>query len=463
MWYYDYGFQRESAKFGEESGKMQHIRRDLYLQRLIDKMHNGKVKIITGIRRCGKSYLLRHIFKEYLLSRGVSPDRIMEIALDQKGSERFRDPNALYAYVVGQMTQPGEYYLFVDEIQLSYKVKREDADLSRIAEEDRELAYTTFYDVLNDLMAKPGLDIYVTGSNSRMLSRDIATNFRDRGQQLRVWPLSFAEWLPASGLSDKMEAFHRYLTWGGMPVAALTDDADERAAYLKGLFDEVYIKDIRERHGVKDDIALSNLIDVLSSDIGSLTNPHKIGDTMNTLWKMHPSDHTLKAYIGYLEDAFLFAHARRFEVKGRRYLDSPMKYYATDLGLRNARLNFRDTGLSHPMENAIYNELLRRGCNVDVGVVPISARDGNGRQSIRQHEIDFVVNRGNDKIYIQSALRMDDAAKERQETLSLRKTGDFFKKVIITDGYDEVRSDADGIIHVGVIPFMLDETILKRL
>lgn len=218
-----------------------------------------------------------------------------------------------------------------------------------------------------------------------------------------------------------------------------------------------------ERHNIKDDLVLANLIDVLSSDIGSLTNPHKIGDTMNSLWKIRPSGHTLKSYIECLEDAFLFGHARRFEVKGRRYLDSPVKYYATDLGLRNARLNFRDTDLSHPMENAIYNELLRRGCNVDVGVVPISARDANGRQSIRQHEIDFVVNRGRDKIYIQSALQMDDAAKERQETLSLRKTKDFFKKVVITDGYGEPQADGDGIIRMGVIPFMLDETILKRL
>jgi len=248
-----------------------------------------------------------------------------------------------------------------------------------------------------------------------------------------------------------------------MPVAALTDDAEERAAYLKGLFDEVYLKDIRERHGVKEDIVLANLVDVLSSDIGSLTNPHRIGDTMNTLWKMRPSDHTLKDYIEYLEDAFLFGHARRFEVKGRRYLDSPMKYYATDLGLRNARLNFRDVDPSHPMENAIYNELLRRGCNVDVGVVPVSSRDADGRQSIRQHEIDFVVNRGNDKIYIQSAFRIDDAAKERQETLPLRKTGDFFKKIVVTEGYGEARSDTDGIIRIGVIPFLLDETILKHL
>ena len=206
-----------------------------------------------------------------------------------------------------------------------------------------------------------------------------------------------------------------YLTWGGMPVAALTDDPDERSDYLKGLFDEVYLKDIRERHGIKDDLVLANLIDILSSDIGSLTNPHKVGDTMDSLWKIRPSDHTLKSYIEHLEDAFLFGHARRFEVKGRRYLDSPVKYYATDLGLRNARLNFRDTDPSHPMENVLYNELLRRGCNVDVGVVPISARDAKGRQSIRQHEIDFVVNRGRDKIYVQSALRMDDAEKERRE------------------------------------------------
>lgn len=214
---------------------------------------------------------------------------------------------------------------------------------------------------------------------------------------------------------------------------------------------------------IKDDLVVSNLIDVLSSDIGSLTNPHKIGDTMNSLWKMRPSDHTLKSYIDYLEDAFLFGHARRFEVKGRRYLASPIKYYATDLGLRNARLNFRDADASHPMENAIYNELMRRGCNVDVGVVPISTRGADGRQEVRQHEIDFVVNRGNDKIYIQSSLRLDDAEKERQETLSLRKTGDFFKKIVITEGYGEPLADADGIIRIGVIPFMLDETFLKRL
>ena len=440
------------------------IPRELYVEKLLARRMNGFVKVITGIRRCGKSYLLGTLFRDRLVAEGVAADHIVTVDLDDKKDIALRDPLKLDDYVRGKVRRGRKpYYVFIDEIQRSIKVPVPGVDLKSVAAEDQDDAFVTFYDVLNGWHNLDNVDVYVTGSNSKTLSSDIATNFRDRGQPIRVWPLSFAEWLPFSGLTDKMEAFHRYLTWGGMPVAVLTDDLDERSDYLKGLFDEVHLRDIRERHNIKDCLVLANLIDVLSSDIGSLTNPHKIGDTMNSLWKIRPSDHTLKSYIEYLEDAFLFGHARRFEVKGRRYLDSPVKYYATDLGLRNARLNFRDTDLSHPMENAIYNELLRRGCNVDVGGVPISARDANGRQSIRQHEIDFVVNRGRDKIYIQSALQMDDAAKERQETLSLRKTKDFFKKVVITDGYGEPRADGDGIIRMGVIPFMLDETILKRL
>ena len=440
------------------------IPRELYVEKLLARRMNGFVKVITGIRRCGKSYLLGTLFRDRLVAEGVAADHIVTVDLDDKKDIALRDPLKLDDYVRGKVRRGRKpYYVFIDEIQRSIKVPVPGVDLASVVAEDQDDAFVTFYDVLNGWHNLDNVDVYVTGSNSKTLSSDIATNFRDRGQPIRVWPLSFAEWLPFSGITDKMEAFHRYLTWGGMPVAVLTDDLDERSDYLKGLFDEVYLRDIRERHNIKDDLVLANLIDVLSSDIGSLTNPHKIGDTMNSLWKIRPSDHTLKSYIEYLEDAFLFGHARRFEVKGRRYLDSPVKYYATDLGLRNARLNFRDTDLSHPMENAIYNELLRRGCNVDVGVVPISARDANGRQSIRQHEIDFVVNRGRDKIYIQSALQMDDAAKERQETLPLRKTKDFFKKVVITDGYREPRADGDGIIRMGVIPFMLDETILKRL
>lgn len=440
------------------------IRRDFYVEKLLGRRMNGFVKVITGIRRCGKSFLLNTLFRQRLREEGVADDHIISVDLDDKAFLALRDPLLLDDYVRRRVRRGKKaYYVFVDEIQRSRKVPAPGVDLASVAPEDREDAYVTFYDVLNGWRKLDNVDVYVTGSNSKTLSSDIATNFRDRGQQIRVWPLSFAEWFPVSGLTDKSEAFHRYLTWGGMPVAALTEDAEERSDYLKGLFDEVYLKDIRERHAVKDDLVLANLIDVLASDIGSLTNPHKVGDTMNSLWKIRPSDHTLKNYIDYLEDAFLFGHARRFEVKGRRYLDSPVKYYATDLGLRNARLNMRDSDLSHPMENAIYNELLRRGYNVDVGVVPISTRDKKGKQSVRQHEINFVVNRGNDKIYIQSALRIADKEKERQETASLRGTGDFFKKIVVTDGYDEPHADVDGIIHIGVLPFLLDEMILKRL
>ena len=333
-------------------------------------------------------------------------------------------------------------------------------DLSSLAPEDREDAFVTFYGILNGWRKLENVDVYVTGSNSKTLSSDIATNFRDRGQQIRV---SFSEYITATGMIDKQEAFRRYLTWGGMPVATLTANDDERAAYLKGLFTEVYLNDIHDRLSIKDDLVLSSVIDILASDIGSLTNPHRIADTMDSRWKIRPSDHTLKKYVDHLEDAFLFAHARRFQVKGRRYLDSPVKYYATDMGLRNARLNFRDTDLSHPMENVIYNELLRRGFNVDVGVVPISSRDANGRQSIRQHEIDFIINRGNDRVYVQSALKMENEAKERQETASLRGTGDFFKKIIVTGGYGEPLADQDGIIHMGVIPFLLNTQFLSNL
>ena len=440
------------------------IPRGSYVEKLMSRRMNGFVKVITGIRRCGKSYLLRKLFHERLLDEGVPPGHIISVDLDDKAFAELRNPLKLDEYIRSRVCRGKKpFYVFIDEIQRSRKVLAPGVDMNAIAPEDRDDAYVTFYDVLNGLRNLENVDVYVTGSNSKTLSSDIATNFRDRGQQLHVWPLSFAEWFPVSGFTDKAEAFRHYLVWGGMPVAVRAEDSEERSQYLKGLFDEVYLKDIRERHAIKDDLVVSNLIDVLSSDIGSLTNPHKIGDTMHSLWKVRPSDHTLKNYIDYLEDAFLFGHARRFEVKGRRYLSSPIKYYATDLGLRNARLNFRDADASHPMENAIYNELLRRGCNVDVGVVPISSRSRGGRQEVRQNEIDFVVNRGNNKIYIQSSLRLDDEEKERQETLSLRKTGDFFKKIVITEGYGEPLADADGIIRIGVIPFMLDEAFLKRL
>ena len=419
---------------------------------------NGFVKVITGVRRCGKSYLLDKLFRQRLLEDGVKGTQIISVDLDDKAYVELRNPLKLDEYVRKKIKRGKQtYYVFIDEIQQSHKILPPGIDLEQIAPEDRESAYVTFHDVLNGWKKFENVDVYVTGSNSKMLSNDIATNFRDRGQVIHVWPLSFAEYFPVSGLTDKMEAFRRYLTWGGMPAAARMADGEERAAYLKRLYTEVYFKDIIERHSIRENLVLSNLVDILSSDIGSLTNPHRIGDTMNSLWKIHPSDHTLQNYIGYLEDAFLFSHARRFEVKGRRYLDSPMKYYSTDLGLRNARLNFRDTDPSHPMENVIYNELLRRGYSVDVGVVPIVTRDKEGKQVQKQHEIDFVINRGNDKIYIQSAYQLPTKEKELQETASLRGTGDYFKKIVITEGYGEPMADQDGIIRMGIIPFLMNE------
>ena len=434
------------------------IERESYVEKLMSRRMNGFVKVITGVRRCGKSYLLDKLFRQRLLEDGVKGPQIISVDLDDKAYVELRNPLKLDEYVRKKIKRGKQtYYVFIDEIQQSHKILPPGIDLEQIAPEDRESAYVTFHDVLNGWRKFENVDVYVTGSNSKMLSNDIATNFRDRGQVIHVWPLSFAEYFPVSGLTDKMEAFRRYLTWGGMPAAARMADGEERAAYLKRLYTEVYFKDIIERHSIREDLVLSNLVDILSSDIGSLTNPHRIGDTMNSLWKIHPSDHTLQNYIGYLEDAFLFSHARRFEVKGRRYLDSPMKYYSTDLGLRNARLNFRDTDPSHPMENVIYNELLRRGYSVDVGVVPIVTRDKEGKQVQKQHEIDFVINRGNDKIYIQSAYQLPTKEKELQETASLRGTGDYFKKIVITEGYGEPMADQDGIIRMGIIPFLMNE------
>ena len=434
------------------------IERESYVEKLMSRRMNGFVKVITGVRRCGKSYLLDKLFRQRLLEDGVKGTQIISVDLDDKAYVELRNPLKLDEYVRKKIKRGKQtYYVFIDEIQQSLKILPPGIDLEQIAPEDRESAYVTFHDVLNGWRKFENVDVYVTGSNSKMLSNDIATNFRDRGQVIHVWPLSFAEYFPVSGLTDKMEAFRRYLTWGGMPAAARMADGEERAAYLKRLYTEVYFKDIIERHSIREDLVLSNLVDILSSDICSLTNPHRIGDTMNSLWKIHPSDHTLQNYIGYLEDAFLFSHARRFEVKGRRYLDSPMKYYSTDLGLRNARLNFRDTDPSHPMENAIYNELLRRGYSVDVGVVPIVTRDKEGKQVQKQHEIDFVINRGNDKIYIQSAYQLPTKEKELQETASLRGTGDYFKKIVITEGYGEPMADQDGIIRMGIIPFLMNE------
>ena len=434
------------------------IERNEYINKLMSKRWNGKVKIITGIRRCGKSFLLNTLFKQKLIEENAGEVNFVEIALDRKSHLKYRNPNLLYEYVIKQTKDKSKkYYVMIDEIQLSYKVKNEDIDESVVPEEDQDMLYTTFYDVLNDLMSHPNLDIYVTGSNSKMLSNDIVTNFRDRGSEIRVYPLSFDEYLTYSGL-DKADAFEQYLMYGGMPLAVLEEDENEKRKYLQGLFHNVYIKDIVERYKLKDDAVLSALVDALSSSVGSLTNPHKLACTAATLLDKSTSDHTIKNYLDYLEDAFLFKSAKRYDVKGRKYFSSIQKYYSIDLGLRNARLNFRQQERSHLMENMLYNEIIRRGYSVDVGVVEVE-RMVDGKRKQGQYEIDFVVNIGNEKVYIQSALNVDTPEKKDQETFSLHNTADFFRKFVVLDGNQKMWTDDDGVIYVGVIPFLLNDYI----
>jgi hypothetical protein len=433
------------------------IQRDQYVSELLSKRWNGKVKIITGIRRCGKSFLLSTLYKDYLLKEGVEKDCFVELALDKKAHIKYRNPNELYKYVL-RKTQNAErrYYVFIDEIQLSFKVKNEDVDESLVPEEDRDMLYTTFYDILNDLMARSNLDIYVTGSNSKMLSKDVVTNFRDRGTEIKVFPLSFKEFYPISGL-EKADALEDYLTYGGMPLAVLEKDETEKRKYLKGLHKRVYMKDIVERYKLKDDEVLEALIDVLSSAVGSLTNPHNLANAAGTLMKRNTSDHTIKNYLDYLDDAYLFVSAQRYDIKGKRYFDNTLKYYSMDTGLRNAKLNFRQQERSHLMENMIFVELIRRGYSVDVGVVELTiTKDGKKRQS--QYEIDFIVNTGREKVYIQSALNVDTETKKNQETFSLKNSGDFFRKIVIIDGNAKAWTDEDGIKYVGVVPFLLGDS-----
>ena len=434
------------------------IDRKEYLDKLYAKRWNGKVKIITGIRRCGKSFLLFKLFKNRLLENDAQESDFVEIALDWKSDIKYRNPNLLYEYIIERTKDENrKFYVFIDEIQLSYKIKNDDIDESLVPEEDREMIYTTFYDILNDLISHPNLDVYVTGSNSKMLSKDIVTNFRDRGSEVKVYPLSFQEYLSAVQL-EKADAFEEYIMYGGMPLAVLENNEQEKRKYLQGLFTNVYIKDIVERYNLKDDNILSVLVDALSSSVGSLTNPNKLANTAGSAMGQKPSHNTIKNYLDYVEDAYLFQSAKRWDVKGRKYFDTLQKYYAMDLGLRNARLNFRQQERSHLMENMIYNELIRRGYSVDVGIVEVTrVVDGKRKQS--QYEIDFVVNIGNNKVYIQSALNVDTPEKKAQETFSLRNTGDFFRKIVVLDGSRKLWTDEDGVIYVGVIPFLLDDII----
>lgn len=382
------------------------IKRDNYLQQLIAYRFDGLVKVITGIRRCGKSYLLKNIYKDYLISDGVKESNIIVIELDLAKDIKYRNPLILSSYVREKVeNSKEEYYLFVDEIQMSDKVPNPyNSDGKKI----------TFYDALNDLRSLTNLDIYVSGSNSMMLSSDVLTEFRGRSDEIRVHPLSFSEYYSAVG-GEKNAAFDEYSFYGGMPLVLSRPNKTAKMNYLKSLLSEVYIKDIVERKGIERQDILEQVLDLLCSSLGSLTNPSKIANTLKSQWREAVSANTIRAYIGHLEDAFLFSESKRYDIKGKAYFDSPNKYYCEDIGLRNARIGFRQQEITHIMENIIYNELIIRQFSVDVGIVYSRTVNKNGNSVRTAREIDFVVNSGDKRTYIQSAYAMSTAEKKETE------------------------------------------------
>jgi len=438
------------------------IDRRQQLDRLVSVMGNGAVKIVTGVRRCGKSYLLNTIFRNHLKKQGVRNDHIISVALDLDEFEELQNPRNLSAYIKKRLKSDGKAnYVFIDEIQLCYKVLKEGVRIEDVAPEDRDSVWLTFYDVLNSLNAKSNVDIYVTGSNSKMLSKDVATNFRGRKTEIQLMPLSFAEF-HGYRQGEKADDWQEYLTFGGLPQVVLATTEREKSATLNELFGNLYLKDVVERNKVSVPAQLDNVMRFLFSSVGSLTNPSRLEKAMRSQGADAPSAPTIRKFFGYLTDAYLFRKADRYDIRGKRYLDYPSKYYAEDVGLRNARLGFREQEMTHLMENVIYNELIRRGYSVDVGVVELEHVDA-GKRELRQHEIDFVVNTGFEKVYVQSAYGMGDSKQAARETLPLMKTGDAFRRMIVTDGNDRLWTDENGVARVGIIPFLLDATILESV
>lgn len=427
------------------------IKRASYLQQLISYRFDGLVKVITGIRRCGKSYLLKKIYRDYLLQNGVKEGQIITVELDLAKDIKYRNPLTLSSYVREKVEgSKEEYYLFVDEIQMSDEVKNPfNADGRKI----------TFYDALNDLRSLSNLDVYVTGSNSRMLSSDILTEFRGRSDEIRVHPLSFAEYYSAVG-GDKNEAFDEYAFYGGMPLILSRPNDAAKMNYLKSLFSEVYIKDIVERKKIERQDVLEQILDLLCSSIGSLTNPSKIANTLNSKQGCAVSGDTIRAYIGHLEDVFLFSESKRYDLKGKSYLDSPNKYYSEDIGLRNARIGFRQQEMTHIMENIIYNELAIRQLSVDVGVVYARTLNDNGSSVRVPREIDFVVNSGGKRTYIQSAYAMPTEEKAETEIRPFTLIGDSFPKIVVRRDIGKRWYDDNGILHINLIDFLLDKELI---
>ena len=428
--------------------------REQYLKKIISKKDNGRIKIITGLRRSGKSVLLFRLYREWLLGEGVKEDQIIALALDILENAKYRNPLELDKYVRDHIVDPKKrYYIFIDEIQFVSEIRNPYVD--------NEDAKITFIDVILGFMHMDNADVYVTGSNSKMLSSDILTQFRDRGDEIRVHPLSFAEFYNEYE-GDKRGAWQDYYTYGGMPLATSLESHEEKSRYLKDLFDRTYIKDVLERHEIKNDAeVLDILLDVLASGIGSLTNPSKLANTFKSERQIGIGSETIEKYIGYFEESFLIEKAVRYDVKGRKYIGTPAKYYYTDLGLRNARLGFRQLEETHIMENVLYNDLIRRGMNVDVGVVEYNTKDANGKKIRKQLEVDFVVNQGGKRFYVQSALSIADPEKKEQEIESLKRIPDSFSKIVVVRDYLKPWQDENGITYVGIEQFLLNEDLLK--
>ena len=429
------------------------IRRNFYLDKLIKRKNNGLIKVITGIRRCGKSYLLNNLFYHHLLESGVDADHIIRFAFDSaddlyrigesligiEKEKRGADPEKFMAYVRTKVVDNGMYYLLLDEIQM----------------------LDCFEAVLNSYLRKDNMDVFVTGSNAKFLSKDIATEFAGRGDEVHMYPLSFAEFMSVYE-GDKYMGLSEYMLYGGIPLVVLRDGANDKAAALQNLFREIYIQDIVRRNRVKNIGELEDLLNILSSAIGSLTNPEKLKNTFRTVKKSKITSNTIKKYLNYFEDSFLIESAQRYDIKGKAYIKTPKKYYFSDLGLRNARINFRQFEQTHSMENVIYNELRMRGYSVDVGVVPIAEKDRNGKVTRKQLEVDFVCNLGSSRYYIQSAYTLPDETKRTQEVRPFRKIDDSFKKIIITRDMVPTQYDEYGILTINVYDFLLDPKCLEK-
>ena len=408
------------------------IERPIYLQKLKDRMHDGMIKVITGLRRSGKSYLLFELFRRYLLDSGIRPDHIIGLELDMRRNEKYRDPDVLLSYLSEKMKDDGMYYILLDEVQM----------------------LKDFVSVLNELLHYRNADVYVTGSNSKFLSTDIVTEFRGRGNEVRIHPLSFSEYC-AVFQGSRDEAWQEYFTYGGLPQILSMNSDEQKVDYLKNLFETTYIKDIKERNKIRHKTEMGVLLDILASATGSLTNPLKLSNTFHSKRGVPFPESTIARYCKYLENAFLINKSVRYDIKGKGYIDTPFKYYYEDVGLRNARLNFRQQDENHIMENIVYNELRYRGFSVDVGVVEIREKQPNGKMERKQLEIDFVANSGSRRYYVQSAFSMSSPDKETQEKRPFLRLNDSFKKIVLVRDNIKVRRDENGIVTMGLLDFLL--------